>query len=125
LRTKLDAAQVRSLLGGFSLDSLHRVTEALSELSPGRMLADRGGSGAQRQQPAALQPRGGALLSQPAGGQGGDVKLIPASAQERERLTQIAGPFSEEDLTRYLQLSLDLFTDLQASLQPRFIWSWG
>ncbi|HLY20167.1 MAG TPA: hypothetical protein VKR61_23225, partial [Bryobacteraceae bacterium] len=28
--------------------------------------------------------------------------------------------FSEEDLTRYLQLSLDIFTDLQASLQPRF-----
>ena len=28
-------------------------------------------------------------------------------------------PFSEEDLTRYLQLSLDLFRDLQSSLQPR------
>ncbi len=28
--------------------------------------------------------------------------------------------FSEEDLTRYLQLSLDLFRDLQFSLQPRF-----
>ena len=50
----------------------------------------------------------------------GDVKLIPASGQERERLSEIAGPFSEEDLTRYLQVSLDLFSDLQASLQPRF-----
>jgi DNA polymerase-3 subunit gamma/tau len=50
----------------------------------------------------------------------GDVKLIPASSQERDRLTGIAAPFSEEDLTRYLKLSLDLFTDLQASLQPRF-----
>src|SRR5579859_1807120 len=49
-----------------------------------------------------------------------DAKLIAASPQERERLAEIAGPFSEEDLTRYLQLSLDLFTDLQASLQPRF-----
>jgi DNA polymerase-3 subunit gamma/tau len=28
--------------------------------------------------------------------------------------------FSEEDLTRYLQLSLDLFRDLQFSMQPRF-----
>jgi DNA polymerase-3 subunit gamma/tau len=28
--------------------------------------------------------------------------------------------FSEEDLTRYLQLTLDLFRDLQFSLQPRF-----
>jgi DNA polymerase-3 subunit gamma/tau len=32
----------------------------------------------------------------------------------------IAASFSEEDLTRYLQLSLDLFRDLQFSLQPRF-----
>jgi DNA polymerase-3 subunit gamma/tau len=49
-----------------------------------------------------------------------DAKLIAASPQERERLAEIAAPFSEEDLTRYLQLALDLFTDLQASLQPRF-----
>jgi DNA polymerase-3 subunit gamma/tau len=49
-----------------------------------------------------------------------DAKLIAASPQERERLAEIAAPFSEEDLTRYLQLSLDLFSDLQASLQPRF-----
>ena len=27
--------------------------------------------------------------------------------------------FTEEDLTRYLQLSLELFKDMQASLQPR------
>src|SRR5207247_1535842 len=37
--SKLDAAQVRALLGGFSLESLHRVTEALTGSSPGRMLA--------------------------------------------------------------------------------------
>jgi DNA polymerase-3 subunit gamma/tau len=35
-------------------------------------------------------------------------------------MAQIAASFSEEDLTRYLQLSLDLFSDLQFSLQPRF-----
>jgi DNA polymerase-3 subunit gamma/tau len=34
-------------------------------------------------------------------------------------LAEIAAQFSEEDLTRYLQLSLDLFKDLQFSLQPR------
>ena len=36
------------------------------------------------------------------------------------KLAEIAAQFSEEDLTRYLQLSLDLFRDLQFSLQPRF-----
>ena len=35
-------------------------------------------------------------------------------------MAAIAAKFSEEDLTRYLQLSLDLFKDLQFSLQPRF-----
>jgi DNA polymerase-3 subunit gamma/tau len=35
-------------------------------------------------------------------------------------MARIAATFSEEDLTRYLQLALDLFRDLQFSLQPRF-----
>jgi DNA polymerase-3 subunit gamma/tau len=117
---KLDAAQVRALLGRFSLDSLHRVTEALTESSPGRMLAivddlERNGSNLQHFSREVARYFRNLLVAKV-----GDVKLIPASAQERERLTLIAGPFSEEDLTRYLQLSLDLFTDLQASLQPRF-----
>ena len=49
-----------------------------------------------------------------------DTRLVAASAAQREKLAAIAGGFSEEDLTRYLQLSLDMFKDLQASLQPRF-----
>src|SRR5260370_36474471 len=36
--SKLDAAQVRTLLGGFSLDSLYRVTQALSASSPRQLL---------------------------------------------------------------------------------------
>ena len=51
---------------------------------------------------------------------GADTRLVAASAAQREKLAAIAGAFSEEDLTRYLQLSLDIFKDLQASLQPRF-----
>src|SRR5262252_9496654 len=35
---RLDAAQVRTLLGGFSLESLYRVTQALEESSAARML---------------------------------------------------------------------------------------
>src|SRR6266436_5910315 len=35
----LDAAMVRTLLGGFSLESLYRVTQALADSSPGKMLA--------------------------------------------------------------------------------------
>ena len=50
---------------------------------------------------------------------GANTRLIGASPHEQERLAQIAAGFSEEDLTRYLQITLDLFQDLQSSLQPR------
>jgi DNA polymerase-3 subunit gamma/tau len=118
--TKLDAAQVRTLLGGFSLDSLYRVSQALTESSPGQMLAivedlERSGSNLQHFSREVARYFRNLVVAKLA-----DVKLIAASPQERERLAQIAGSFSEEDLTRYLQLSLDLFSDLQSSLQPRF-----
>lgn len=51
---------------------------------------------------------------------GADTRLIAASVAQRQKLVDIAGRFSEEDLTRYLQLSLNIFSDLQESLQPRF-----
>jgi DNA polymerase-3 subunit gamma/tau len=118
--SKLDAAQVRTLLGGFSLESLYRVTQALTESSPGQMLEivenlERNGSNLQHFSREVARYFRNLLVAKVA-----DAKLIAASPQERERLAEIAAPFSEEDLTRYLQLSLDLFTDLQASLQPRF-----
>jgi DNA polymerase-3 subunit gamma/tau len=50
---------------------------------------------------------------------GHQTRLIAASPAERERLAGIAAGFSEEDLTRYLQLTVDLYGDLQRSLQPR------
>ena len=50
---------------------------------------------------------------------GANTRLIAASAHEQQRLAEIAAGFSEDDLTRYLQLTLDLFKDLQFSLQPR------
>jgi len=50
---------------------------------------------------------------------GANTRLIAASGPEQEKLAQIAAGFSEEDLTRYLQITLDLFKDLQFALQPR------
>jgi len=51
---------------------------------------------------------------------GPDSRLIAASPREREEMVRISSGFTEDDLTRYLQIALDLFTDLQTSLQPRF-----
>jgi DNA polymerase-3 subunit gamma/tau len=117
---RLDAALVRTLLGGFSLESLHRVSQALEESSPAAMLAiveelERNGSNLQHFSREVARYFRNLLVAKV-----GDVTLIPASAQQRAQLKQIAEAFSEEDLTRYLQLSLDLFEDLQSSLQPRF-----
>ena len=50
---------------------------------------------------------------------GGPTRLVAASPAEQQGLIESAAPFTEEDLTRYLQLTLDLFRDLQNSLQPR------
>ena len=44
---------------------------------------------------------------------GEDTRLIAAPPPSRQRMAEIAAEFSEEDLTRYLQLTLDLFKDLQ------------
>ena len=51
---------------------------------------------------------------------GANSRLVAASPAERAEMARIAAGFSEEDLTRYLQLALDLFRELQFSLQPRF-----
>src|SRR5579864_4359119 len=119
---RLNAAEVRALLGSFSLESLHTVTEALAAGNSARMLQvvdelERNGQNLQHFSRELGRYFRNLLVAKIAGG---DTRLIAASQAERETLAQIAAGFSEEDLTRYLQLTLDIFTDLQASLQPRF-----
>src|SRR5579864_269170 len=118
---KLSAAEVRDLLGMFSLDSLGEVTEALTAQDSRRMLdlvmeLERNGRNLQHFCRELARYFRNLLVAKVAGA---NTRLIGASSQEQERLAQIAAGFSEEDLTRYLQLTLDLFQDLQASLQPR------
>lgn len=120
--TKLDAKEVRALLGTFSLDALAGVTEALAAADSARMLAlvdelERNGHNLQHFSRELARFFRNLLVAKIAGS---DTRLIAGSPGERARLGELAAAFSEEDLTRYLQLSLDLFRDLQFSLQPRF-----
>jgi len=120
--TKLDAKEVRALLGTFSLEALAGVTEALASADSARMLAlvdelERNGHNLQHFSRELARFFRNLLVAKIAGN---DTRLIAGSPGERARLGDIAAGFSEEDLTRYLQLSLDLFRDLQFSLQPRF-----
>jgi DNA polymerase-3 subunit gamma/tau len=119
---KLDPKEVRALLGAFSMDALEDATQALMASDSKRMLArvdelERNGQNLQHYSRELARYFRNLLVAKIAGS---DTRLIAASADERTRFAEISKSFSEEDLTRYLQLSLDLFKDLQASLQPRF-----
>jgi DNA polymerase III subunit gamma/tau len=119
--TTLDAAEVRGLLGMFSLDSMGEVTAALTEQNSRRMLdlvmeLERNGRNLQHFCRELARYFRNLLVVKVAGA---NTRLIAASEQQQARLAEIAAGFSEEDLTRYLQLTLDLFKDLQFSLQPR------
>ncbi|MDQ6705688.1 MAG: DNA polymerase III subunit gamma/tau, partial [Acidobacteriota bacterium] len=119
---KLDAELVRGLLGAFSLDALAQVSQSLIDSDNRKMLEvvnelERDGHNLQHFSRELSRYFRNLLVAKISGR---ETRLIAASPRERERMAQVAAAFSEEDLTRYLQLSLDLFRDLQFSLQPRF-----
>jgi DNA polymerase III subunit gamma/tau len=119
--SKLNAADVRGMLGLFSLDSLGEVTDALNREDSRKMLdlvmeLERNGRSLQHFCRELARYFRNLLVSKVAGA---NTRLIAASAREQERLAEVASGFSEDDLTRYLQVTLDLFKDLQSSLQPR------
>ncbi len=118
---KLTATEIRALLGACSLETLDQVTTALKDSNSQRMLEIvdamvRNGDHLQHFVRELARYFRNLLVAKLAGA---NERLIPASKQERERMCEIAASFSEQDLTRYLQLTLDLFRDLQFSLQPR------
>jgi DNA polymerase-3 subunit gamma/tau len=118
---KLSASETRALLGVFALESLERVAEALAAGDAGRMLEvvdelERNGHNLQHFSRELARYFRNLLVARISGAR---TRLIAASAAQRERLAEVAARFSELDLTRYLQLGLDLFRDTQFSLQPR------
>jgi DNA polymerase-3 subunit gamma/tau len=118
---KLDAAEVRSLLGMFSLESLDQVSQALLAADSARMLEivdelERNGRNLQHFCRELARYLRNLLVAKVAGS---DSRLIAATPREQGRLAEVAGQMSEEDLARYLQITLNVFQDLQTSLQPR------
>jgi DNA polymerase-3 subunit gamma/tau len=119
--TTLHADEVRSLLGMFAAQSLEQVASALTAGDARKMLevvAELEANGRSLQHfSRELARYFRNLLVEKI--EGGFTRLIAASPAEQERMLATAAQFSEEDLTRYLKLALDLFRDLQSSLQPR------
>ena len=119
--SKLAAPEVRALLGMFSLDSLAQITQALLDQDSKRMLdvvmeLERNGRNLQHFCRELARYFRNLLVVKVAGA---NTRLVPATEAEQDKLAGIAASFSEDDLTRYLQLTLDIFKDLQFSLQPR------
>ncbi|MBK7928914.1 MAG: DNA polymerase III subunit gamma/tau [Bryobacterales bacterium] len=118
---ELNVEQVRELLGLFSLDSLGAVTEALAASDSNRMLGivqelERNGANLQHYTRELARYFRNLLVAKIAGT---PSRLIAATPAEQEKLAAVAQGFGEEDLTRFLQLTLDIYRDLQHSLQPR------
>jgi DNA polymerase-3 subunit gamma/tau len=120
--SRLDAADVRALLGAFSLDAFLRISQALTDSDGAKMLdlvdeLERNGQNLQHFARELSRYFRNLLVVRVAAA---NPRLIAASSRDRDEMARIAALFSEEDLTRYLQLALDLYRDLQFSLQPRF-----
>src|SRR5207248_9243486 len=112
---------VRSLLGMFGMESLRAVAEAVREQNGARMLEiveelECTGQSLQhfcRELSRYWRNLLVAMITAESS------RLIAASEHEQQMLLETAAWFSEEDLTRYLSLTLELYKELQSSLQPR------
>ncbi|HEY7210275.1 MAG TPA: DNA polymerase III subunit gamma/tau [Bryobacteraceae bacterium] len=119
--TVLESAQVRALLGVFGFESLDAVAKAINDQNGGRMLdivedLERNGQSLQHFSRELARYWRNLLVAKISGK---PTRLIAASEHDQKAFLDTASLFSEEDLTRYLNLSLELHKALQTSLQPR------
>ncbi len=117
----LRVEDIRALLGMFGADSLRAVAEAVHKQDASRMLdivqdLERNGQSLQHFSRELSRYWRNLLVAKITGKA---TPLIAASEQEQQHLFETATLFSEEDLTRYLNLTLELYKNLQVSLQPR------
>lgn len=119
---KLDADQVRDLLGAIPSEVSERILRALKEGDAPTMLdiVDRSfREGRHSQQfvgELCRQFRNLMVMKIT----GSDTRLVAAGSDERARAEQVLADFSQEDLSRYTQILLDLYRELQSASQPRF-----
>ena len=119
--TTLNVDEVRALLGVFGVGSLRSVADAVIQQDGSLMLdivqeLEATGQSLQHFSRELSRYWRNLLVAKLSGK---PTRLIAASDQEQESMLETAGQFSEEDLTRYLNLTLDLYKALQYSLQPR------
>ncbi len=117
----LNVDEVRALLGVFAVGNLRSVAEAVQQQNGAGMLdivqeLESTGQSLQHFSRELSRYWRNLLVAKLSGK---PTRLIAASDQEQHALLETSAQFSEEDLTRYLNLTLDLYKALQSSLQPR------
>ncbi len=119
---KLEARPVRDLLGAVPSDITDRIVNVLRENKPADLMdiiEEVVSEGRHVQHFCGELTRyfRNLLVMKVSGA---DTRLVAAGPDEKKRLASHLDDFSEEDLTRYLQLLLELYRELQFSSQSRF-----
>jgi DNA polymerase-3 subunit gamma/tau len=121
-KAKLDAEQIRELMGTVPNTVFERLMEAISENQTAAVIEEINTLLNAGNSPAALARQfvrylRNVLMARIAGE---STELLQVSADERARAARSAVLFSEEDLTRFLQVMLRTFDELNYRQEQRF-----
>jgi DNA polymerase-3 subunit gamma/tau len=120
--TTLTAELVRNLVGAVPSETLEEILEAVAENSSERVLRLADKLVTEGQNPAHLARQLLRFLRNAVVAKvgGADSALLQISADERARVARMAAKFSEEDLTRFLQIMLRTHSELSYKQEQRF-----
>ena len=136
-RAVLSAAQIRELMGTVSNAIFERLLEAVDGgrsaevITLANELMDAGNSPSQlarqcvRYLRNVLMAKVAELTVETAGEDGIATEILQISADERRRAARTAARFTEEELTRYMQVMLRTFDELGYRQEPRFHFELG
>ena len=136
-RAVLSAAQIRELMGTVSNAIFERMFEAVDGgrsaevITLANELMDAGNSPSQlarqcvRYLRNVLMAKVAGLTVETAGGEGVATEILQISPDERKRAARTAGRFTEEELTRYMQVMLRTFDELGYRQEQRFHFELG
>lgn len=121
-KAKLDAEQIRELMGTVPNSVFERLLEAISENQTAAVIGEINTLLNAGNSPAALARQfvrylRNVLMARIAGE---STELLQISTDERARVARSAVLFSEEDLTRFLQVMLRTFDELNYRQEQRF-----
>ncbi len=118
----LTAEVVRGLVGAVPSETLEEILEAVAENSSERVLRLLDKLVTEGQNPAHFARQLVRFLRNTVVAKvgGADSPLLQISADERARVARVAEKFSEEDLTRFLQILLRTHSELSYKQEQRF-----